>query len=140
MLIRKPVHEVFRAFVDPAVTTRFWFTKGSGKLEPGKSVRWEWEMYGAAADVRVQIVEQDKRIAIEWGGGGRSSIVEWEFEPRKDETTVVRITNRGFAGNDDEQVAQALDSQGGFTNVLAGAKAYLEHGLELNLTADHHPR
>lgn len=27
MLIRKPVEEVFEAFVDPAVTTRFWFTK-----------------------------------------------------------------------------------------------------------------
>ena len=32
MLIRKPVSEVFTAFVDPAVTTRFWFTKSSGQL------------------------------------------------------------------------------------------------------------
>ena len=25
MLIRRPVEEVFNAFVDPTVTTRFWF-------------------------------------------------------------------------------------------------------------------
>ena len=35
MLIRKPVAEVFEAFVDPAITSRFWFTRGSGRLEPG---------------------------------------------------------------------------------------------------------
>ena len=33
MLIRKPVVEVFEAFVNPAVTTRFWFTKSSGRVE-----------------------------------------------------------------------------------------------------------
>jgi len=36
MLIRRPVSEVFQAFVDPAVTTKFWFTKSSGPL-PQKS-------------------------------------------------------------------------------------------------------
>jgi uncharacterized protein YndB with AHSA1/START domain len=33
MLIRRPVSEVFEAFVDPAITSRFWFTRGSGRLE-----------------------------------------------------------------------------------------------------------
>jgi uncharacterized protein YndB with AHSA1/START domain len=39
MLIRKPVAEVFEAFIDPGVTTKFWFTKGSGRLEVGKQVK-----------------------------------------------------------------------------------------------------
>ena len=38
MLIRKPVSLVFEAFVDPAITSRFWFTRGSGRLEPGAEV------------------------------------------------------------------------------------------------------
>ena len=46
MLIRRPVADVFAAFVDPAVTTRIWFTKSSGRLEPGKRVRWEWRCTG----------------------------------------------------------------------------------------------
>jgi hypothetical protein len=29
MLIRRPVAEVFAAFIDPGVTTKFWFTKSS---------------------------------------------------------------------------------------------------------------
>lgn len=35
MLIRKPVSEVFEAFVNPDITSRFWFTKGSGRLQEG---------------------------------------------------------------------------------------------------------
>jgi uncharacterized protein YndB with AHSA1/START domain len=65
MLIRKPVAEVFDAFVDPAITTKFWFTKSSGRLEPGKEVRWDWEMYGVATQVSVKAVEPNKRILIE---------------------------------------------------------------------------
>ena len=49
MLIRKAVDVVFEAFVDPAVTSKFWFTRGSGRLEQGKNVTWHWDMYGAAA-------------------------------------------------------------------------------------------
>jgi uncharacterized protein YndB with AHSA1/START domain len=41
MLVRKPPSEVFQAFVDPAITTRFWFTKSSGKVVPGATIEWE---------------------------------------------------------------------------------------------------
>ena len=27
MLIRKPAEKVFEAFIDPGITTNFWFTK-----------------------------------------------------------------------------------------------------------------
>lgn len=46
MLIHKPVSEVFDAFIDPAITTRFWFTKSSGWMEASRELRWEWEMFG----------------------------------------------------------------------------------------------
>ena len=36
MLIRKPVTHVFEAFVDPMITSKFWFSRGSAKLEVGK--------------------------------------------------------------------------------------------------------
>jgi uncharacterized protein YndB with AHSA1/START domain len=53
MLIRRPVADVFAAFIDPETTTKFWFTKSSGRLEPGKQVKWEWEMYGTSTQVIV---------------------------------------------------------------------------------------
>jgi hypothetical protein len=36
-------------------------------------------------------------------------------------------------------VVHAIDSMGGFTIVLAGLKALLEHDVILNLVGDHHP-
>lgn len=68
MLIRGPVRKVFAAFTDPAITSRFWFTKGSGHLAPGVRVVWEWEMYGASADVTVKEFAPDERIVIAWPG------------------------------------------------------------------------
>jgi uncharacterized protein YndB with AHSA1/START domain len=139
MLIRKPARECFNAFVDPEVTTKFWFTKSNGKLEPGKQVKWEWEMYGISIPVNVKEVESDKRILIEWESGKEATTVEWVFTPLKD-GTFVSVTNSGFSGDGDEVVKKALDSQGGFALVLAGAKAVLEHGINLNLIADRYPK
>ena len=140
MLIRRPVAEVFEAFVDPKITTKFWFTKSSGRLETGRQITWEWEMYGVSTVVRVKEVKANERILIEWSGYKGPEKVEWTFAPFGTDKTFVTITNSGFTGDDDEIVAQALDSKGGFTWVLAGLKALLEFGVRLNLTADAHPK
>jgi uncharacterized protein YndB with AHSA1/START domain len=138
MLIRKPVAEVFEAFIDPDITTKFWFTKSSGKLETGRQIQWDWEMYNASAQISVKAIEQNKRILIEWAVYGTTTI-EWLFYPQADNTTFVSITNAGFSGNGDEVVKNALDSMGGFTMVLCGLKALLEHNIILNLVADRFP-
>ncbi len=135
MLIRRPAAEVFEAFADPAVTSRFWFSKGSGRLEPDAVVRWGWEMYGVGSDVRVKAIEPGRRILIDWDLDDPTE-VEWLFEPRGDHTWVT-VTNRGFHGED--PVAEALDSTGGFALVLAGAKIWLEHGIEPRFVLDRHP-
>lgn len=137
MLIRTPVQEVFEAFIDPAITTKFWFTKSSGRLEAGKHVQWEWEMYGVSTDVRVIAIEENKRIHIEWGEDEDYTSVEWSFTPWGEDETFVSITNSGFKGED--IVSQAIDSMGGFTMVLCELKALLEHGVVLNLVADRAP-
>jgi len=140
MLIRKPVADVFEAFVDPDITTQFWFTKGSGRLEAGKQVQWEWEMYGISIPVTVKAVEPHKRILIEWPGYSGPTLVEWIFRSLADGSTFVSITNSGFTGDGDDLVKQATDSTQGFTLVLAGLKALLEHGVRLNLVADRYPK
>ncbi len=139
MLIRRPVAAVFEAFVDPAITSKFWFTKGSGRLEPGKDIQWEWEMYGAIAEVKVLAVDPHERILIEWMSEGGMTTVEWVFIDRGDGTTFVSVTNSGFHGDGDAIVRQALDSTGGFSLLMAGLKAYLEHGIDLKLVLDRFP-
>ena len=140
MLIRRPVAEVFEAFIDPAVTSKFWFTKGSERLDTGKRIRWDWEMFGVSAEVNVKAIEANKRILIEWSSSDSApTTVEWLFAPRADDTTFVTVTESGFSGSGDEVVRKALDSQGGFTFLMSGLKAYLEHKIALNLSADHAP-
>jgi len=134
MLIRRSAAQVFRAFTDPSETANFWFTRGSAPLEAGKTVTWHWDMYGASAEVKVIAVERHHRLLIEW-----PTPVEWTFSPRGSEATLVTIVASGFIGSEDEQVVQAIDSMGGFSLVLAGCKAWLEHGVRLNLVEDHNP-
>lgn len=139
MLIRKPVAEVFEAFVDPAITSRFWFTKGSGRLEAGREVRWDWEMYNFSVQVEVKEVEKNKRIVVDWKAYKEPSKIEWTFTARPDDTTFVSIINSGFTGSGDEIVKTALESTEGFAFVLAGLKALLEHNVSLNLVRDRFP-
>lgn len=138
MLIRRPVEEVFEAFVNPDITTTFWFTKSSGRLEAGKRVRWEWEMYGVGTDVDVLELEANKRILINWSSDDIAT-VEWTFTPHGEHGTYVSVTNAGFQGDGDEMIQQALDSTGGFTMVLCAAKALLEHRIVLTVVADKAP-
>ena len=139
MLIRKPVAEVFEAFIDPAITSKFWFTKGSERLDIGKRSQWDWEMFGVSAEVSVKVIEANKRIFIEWPSGGNPTRVEWLFAPRANNATFVTIMESGFSVNGDEIVQKALNSQGGFTFLLSGLKAFLEHQIVLNLSADRAP-
>lgn len=136
MLIRKPVAEVFDAFINPEITCKFWFTKSSGRLKVDTTILWQWEMYGVSAQVNVKDIEENKRILIEWGEG---DTVEWLFVSRSDTETFVTITNSGFSGTRNQIVAKALDSMGGFTIVLCSLKAFLEHGIILNAVADKSP-
>jgi uncharacterized protein YndB with AHSA1/START domain len=140
MLIRKPVAEVFEAFVNPNITTKFWFTKSSERLEAGKQVQWDWEMYGISAPVTAKVIEPNKRILIEWPGYSGLTTVEWIVSPQEDAATFVAITESGFTGDGDELVKQVTGSTQGFSLVLAGLKAFLEHNISLNLVADRFPK
>ncbi|MFC6102372.1 SRPBCC family protein [Olivibacter domesticus] len=138
MLIRKPVAEVFEAFIDPELTKHFWFTKGSGKLETGKTIMWEWEMYNVSTKVVVKEVLQNRKIAIAWDEPATS--VDFNFESLSEGSTYVVIQHYGFIQKDHELLAIIKDSTGGFTTVLDGLKAFLEHGINLNLIADKFPK
>lgn len=140
MLIRKPVSEVFQAFIDPELTKHFWFTKGSDKLEVGKTVTWEWEMYNFSTKVIAKEISANQKIAIEWFTSEQPTNVDFEFKTLSDGTTFVSIKHYGFDKTGDELLETIKDSTGGFTIVLAGLKAYLEHNINLNLILDKFPK
>jgi uncharacterized protein YndB with AHSA1/START domain len=96
-------------------------------------------MYGVHTDVDVKAIEINKRILIEWNGPETPTMVEWTLEDKDNNTTFVTVKNWGFTGPADKVVAEAIDSTGGFTFVLAALKVFLEHGIEPNFVVDHAP-
>ncbi|MFC7347027.1 SRPBCC family protein [Chryseobacterium zhengzhouense] len=136
MLIRKSINEVFEAFINPEITTHFWFTKSSGKLEEGKTINWEWEMYGAKSEVKVHQIIPNELIKTEWGSPATN--VDYEFKEMEKGTLVI-IKSYGYSQTGDELLAVINDNTGGFTTVLDGCKAYLEHGINLRLIEDKFP-
>jgi uncharacterized protein YndB with AHSA1/START domain len=137
MLIRKPAAAVYEAFVNPDTTTQFWFTRGTGRLVKGKTVEWIWDMYNLSSRVEVKDLVPNKKIEIEWGAEGQPRTrAEWTFEPVEEGLTFVHIACDGFSGNEDAVQEMVVGTASGFCWVLAGAKAWLEFGVRLNLVGD----
>ena len=146
MLIRKPVNEVFEAMVNPEITSKFWFTQSSGRVEPGKTLEWEWGQFGAKDTVDILEVRDDEYISLQWKLGDLITTVEMTFEPKSDDATLFRVTEKGFwksspadDKNLEEKIGLMLGQNGGWTLVLSNMKVWLEHGIDLNLIADHKP-
>jgi hypothetical protein len=59
--------------------------------------------------------------------------MEWTFQSVPDGTTFVRVQESGWTGDADKLTRYVADSTQGF-------KAWLEHGIQLNLTLDRYPK
>lgn len=137
MMIRRPIAEVFDAFINPAITTNFWFTKSTGSLQVGQPVTWEWEMYDVSDEIDVLEILTDEKIMIQWGDP--KTTVVFNFSSLSAESTYVVIENYGFTTSGEALAQDLINNTGGFTTVLDGCKAWLEHGINLNLIVDKFP-
>ncbi len=133
MLIRKPVSEVFEAMANPDITSNFWFTKGSGRVEPGKTLEWEWGQFGVKDTVDILEVNHNEFISLKWKLGDLKTTVEMYFESKSDETMLLRVIEKGFWDslpaedkNLEEKINLMMGQNGGWTLVLSNMKAYLE--------------
>ena len=138
-LIHKPVSEVFDAFVNPETMSRFWFTRRDDGLRAGETSAW---YLGARPDapqfeVRVTSLVHPRLIVMEWENAGSLTTVTWRFERKSQDTTLLRVEETGYSGDPQATIAAALDSTGGFNQVIIAAKAWLEHRAPINVVADH---
>ncbi|MBU2675950.1 MAG: SRPBCC domain-containing protein [Gammaproteobacteria bacterium] len=140
--IKRPPSEVFAAFADADLMSKFWFTRRDKGLKEGETVKWYvGSDDGAFAfDVLVKELRKPERIVIEWmGQDGNPARVVWTFEESEQGDTILTVEESGYAGSNDAIVERALDSTGGFNQVVVAAKALVEHGVEVNVVADHVP-
>lgn len=139
MLIRKPVQEVFEAMVNPDITSKFWYSKGKGRLDKDERVIWIWEWYGVSAEVSVQQVVPDQSIDFTWGEEDNPTKVHISFEPRGDNATFVSVEETGFPEDTPDLIEKIVGQTGGWTLVMASMKAYLEQGINIKVVEDRHP-
>ena len=138
--IRRSPLEVYTAFADAGAMSKFWFTRRDDGLQEGESVSW---FLGSGEDaisfeVRVKELSPPNKIVIEWGDyDGNTTQVTWSIEETEEGDSILTIEESGFAGSSEAIVERALDSTGGFNQVIIAAKALIEHGVELNVVADH---
>ncbi|PXX70589.1 uncharacterized protein YndB with AHSA1/START domain [Nocardia tenerifensis] len=140
MLIRRPAHDVFEALADPSITSKFWYTKSSGRMAQGAELTWEWEMYGAKRTIHVEEFDADRKIRFTWDNYNpdKPTTVEFALTPY-DNDTYLHITETGFAGDLQSQVDGLRDSTAGFAYLIAALKAALEHDVTLGLVQDERP-
>jgi uncharacterized protein YndB with AHSA1/START domain len=131
MLIRRPVAEVFSAFVEPQKLTKFWLTSATGPLAKGARVTWEFMVPGAVAEVAVTAFDENRRIAFDWPDG---ISVDLSFSSWSDGATRLTVAASGFKGED--AVAQVVGATEGFSIVFCDLKTLLETRRSANLVRD----
>jgi len=131
MLIRRPVAEVFRAFVDPAMITSFWLEATTGPLAKGAQVTWRFMVPGATETVTVTEFDDQRHIGIDWSTGIK---VRMTFEAYGKDSTKLAVEATGFQGENAEM--DAVDATEGFTIVLCELKTFLEAGRSASLVKD----
>ncbi len=138
--IRSAPAEVFAAFVEADRMSQFWFMRRDDGLRQGEKSTWylgkDEDAY--AFDVSVSQLRAPGSLVFEWPGpDGHMTSVRWSFEDDGDGNTILSVEESGFVGPDEEIAARVLDSQGGFNQVVVAAKAFVEHGIALNIVDDH---
>jgi uncharacterized protein YndB with AHSA1/START domain len=139
MLIRKPVHEVFEAMVNPEITSKFWYSKGKGRLDKDEKVVWMWEFYGVSAEVSVEQVEPERSVTFSWGEEDSPTNVHITFEPRGDNATFISVEETGFREDMPDLIEKIVGQTDGWALVMAAMKAYLEQGINIKVVEDRHP-
>ena len=148
--VGRPVGEVFEAVADPKQLSSYFTTGGaSGRLEPGKTVTWDFHDFPGAFPVEVVEVVPDEKIILKWDAAeGEPPNVEnasrpematapykttvtMTFTPIDDgQRTLVEIREEGWRENQGALDASYGNCQG-WSQMLCALKAWLEHGINL---------
>jgi uncharacterized protein YndB with AHSA1/START domain len=130
LFIQALPNDVYAAFVEPAVLTRFWLSAASGPLSVSEKVRWKFMVEGAEADVKAITMDPGRRLAWEWSG----SKVSIELEPL-DGGTAVTLVNDSFSATGPGAIDAVVDATQGFSFVLADLKTLLETGTSAGIVS-----
>jgi uncharacterized protein YndB with AHSA1/START domain len=132
--ILKPANEVFEAIVDPEKMSNYWFSSGTDRVEPGKTITWRYDEYNAEGVINVLEVEENKKIVFSWGEYGQETVVTITLKELDHTSTIIEVNESGLKEEDPEIVNQMVGQKEGWVYMLTCLKGYLENGVN-NLRA-----
>jgi len=130
-LIRKPIGEVFEAFVRPEIITRFWLEATSAPLAKGAEVTWRFMVPGASETTKVTSFEPPRLIEFDWSDGKHVMLMFDIFKPG-----ITQVTAEMSGFDPKAAVSELVNATEGFTIVLCDLKTLMEGGKPANLVRD----
>lgn len=129
--IGRPKNDIFEAIVDPEKMSDYFISRGSGRMEEGKTVEWAFPEFPESFSVLVTKTEPSKNVIFEWEGPeGRTLEVNISLEEAGPAQTLVKVTE-GAMENNETGIRWLAQNTEGWANFLACLKAYMEHGINL---------
>ncbi|SMO79654.1 SRPBCC family protein [Paracoccus laeviglucosivorans] len=130
--IARPLAQVFEAVADPDSLSHYFTTGGAkGRLVAGTTVTWDFHDFPGAFPVKVQQVDANERIVLQWEAeGGVWTTITMTFEAIDPDRTLVRITEEGWPDTEAGLKASYGNCEG-WTGMLCAMKVWLEHGVKL---------
>ena len=114
--IAKPIAEVFDAVYNPGKLSGYFTTGGaSGPLDPGAVVEWDFADFPGAFPITVREMVPERLISFSWAAskGNYDTIVEIEFEPLDERSTMVRIRESGWHPDQDGLTPHSATARAG---------------------------
>lgn len=128
--IQKSSSEVFEAIVDPAKMSCYFIAKGSGRMDEGKKINWQFPEFEVEFPIQVTKIEMDKFISYTWQIDQLDLLVEMILLPVANNATLVTVTEKS-RNNDEAGINWLKQNTEGWANFLACLKCYLEYGINL---------
>lgn len=128
--VAKPVSVVFDAIIDPAKMSNYFIAKGSGKMEAGKEILWQFPEFETQFPIHVDKAEENNLVSFRWASGEQENNVEISLSPRAGNATLVTVIERGM-DNNEAGIKWLKENTEGWANFLACLKAWLEYGINL---------
>ena len=128
--VSKPATEIYEAIVDPSKMCNYFISKGSGRLEEGKKILWQFPEFEGEFPIRVGKTDPSKYVSFYWEMDGIELFVEINLTSGRNNSTVVTITEKSRENNE-SGINWLKNNTQGWANFLACLKAYVEYGINL---------
>ncbi len=128
--IEKPINEVFKAFTDNEMLTKYFVTSASAPIKAaGDKITWSWGEH--KTEIKVTEFEENKKVAFTWPGFKVNYDINVTFIFEEvDGKTRVSVTEEGYK-NDDDGINSSFMNNAGWKEMLLSMKAWVMYNVDL---------